>query len=109
MSVFKKLGDGIADLSELNVQIFSGDVSSVLDDAEGSSVIDWTELLKQAKSSGTVRLMASARIKFDGDSDTFFADNISQDMLNAHMTAVQAGQKVREGLLEMFRDVLGVD
>ena len=108
MSVFKALGDGIADLSQLNVQTFSGNISSVIDSTTNGTVLDWEKLLADAKSSGNVKLMASAKIQFDGDSDTFFAEGISQDMLNAHLTAVQAGQKVREGLIEMSKDVLDI-
>lgn len=108
MGVFKKLGEGIADLSELNVQTFSGDITSVIDKTNGGSVIDWTKLLKDARTSGKVRLVASAKIKFDGDSDTFFAEDIAPDMLDAHLVAVEAGQKVREGLLSMFKDILNI-
>ena len=109
MGVFKKLGEGIADLTELNVQTFSGDLTSVIDKSTGgSSVIDWTKLLKDAKTTGKVKLVASAKIKFDGDSDTFFAEDISPDMLDAHLVAVEAGQKVREGLLAMFKDILNI-
>ena len=108
MGVFKKLGEGIADLSELNVQTFSGDLTSVIDKGAGGSVIDWTKLLKDAKTTGKVKLIASAKIKFDGDSDTYFTEDISPDMLDAHLVAVEAGQKVREGLLSMFKDILNI-
>ncbi len=108
MGVFKKLGEGIADLSELNVQTFSGDLTSVIDKSAGGSVIDWTKLLKDAKTTGKVKLIASAKIKFDGDSDTYFTEDISPDMLDAHLVAVEAGQKVREGLLSMFKDILNI-
>ena len=108
MGVFKKLGEGIADLSELNVQTFSGDLTSVIDKSASGSVIDWTKLLKDAKTTGKVKLVASAKIKFDGDSDTFFAEDISPDMLDAHLVAIEAGQKVREGLLSMFKDILNI-
>lgn len=108
-NVFKKLEDGIADLTELNVQTFSGDLASVVDGSNSGSVIDWTKLLKDAKTSGKVKLKASTKIKFDGDSDAFFADDISGDMLKAHMTAIESGQKVREGLIAMFKGALGLE
>ncbi len=108
MGVFKKLGEGIADLSELNVQTFTGDLTGVIDKPDSGSVIDWTKLLKEAKTTGKVKLVASAKIKFDGDSDTFFAEDIPSDMLEAHLVAVEAGQKVREGLLNMFKEILNI-
>ncbi len=110
MKVFKKLGEGIADLAELNVQTFSGSITGVIDSTASGNVLDWEKLVKDAsKTSGTVKLMASARIKFDGDSDVFFAEDISVDMMNAHLTAVEAGQNVREGLISMFKELLGID
>jgi len=108
MGVFKKLGDGIADLSELNVQTFCGDLTSVIDKSTSGSVIDWTKLLKDAKTTGKVKLVASAKIKFDGDSDSYFAEDIPPDMLDAHLVAIEAGQKVREGLLSMFKELLNI-
>ena len=108
MGVFKKLGEGIADLSELNVQTFCGDLTSVIDKSTGGNVIDWPKLLKDAKTTGSVKLVASAKIKFDGDSDSYFADDISPDMLDAHLVAIEAGQKVREGLLSMFKEILNI-
>ena len=108
MGVFKKLGEGIADLSELNVQTFCGDLTSVIDKSTSANVIDWPKLLKDAKTTGKVKLVASAKIKFDGDSDSYFADDISPDMLDAHLVAIEAGQKVREGLLSMFKEILNI-
>ena len=106
MSVFKKLAEGVADLSELNVNTFTGDISGVVDQDTEGSVLDWGKLLAAAKASGNVKLVAAIKVKFDGDSDSYYANDISKDMLDAHIAAVEAGQKIREGLVEMFKDVL---
>ena len=110
MSIFKKLGKGIADLSELNVQTFTGDIATVIRENAEGSVIDWTKLLTDAKNTteGKIKLVASARIKFDGDSDSYFDEDIRPDLLKAHLTAIEAGQNVREGLMEMFKETLGL-
>ncbi len=108
MSVFKELSSGIADLSELNVQTFTGSLESVVNESAGGSVIDWPKLMAQAKTTGKVRLVASTRLKFDGDSDVFFEQDIEQHLADAHLTAVEAGQQVRQGLLAMFRDILNI-
>ncbi|MHC4519725.1 MAG: hypothetical protein ACYTAS_14140 [Planctomycetota bacterium] len=108
MSVFKKLKDGIADLSELSVNTFTGDLKAHIDDASGSSIIKWDELLKSAKTEGDISLVAAARYKFDGDSDSFYMRNAPADLLAAHKQAVEAGQKVREGLINMFGDLIGI-
>ena len=34
------------------------------------------------------------------------AEDIAPDMLDAHLVAIEAGQKVREGLLSMLKDIL---
>ena len=65
--------------------------------------------MSQAKTSGSVKLVASTKLKFDGDSDNYYANDISEGMLDAHLQAVEAGQNVREGLIAMFRDALGID
>ena len=106
MSVFKKLGEGVADLSELNVNTFTGGIGGVVDKASEGSVLDWDKLLADAKASGKVKLVAAVKIKFDGDSDSYYANDIAKDMLDAHLAAVEAGQKIRAGLVEMFKDVL---
>ena len=109
MGVFKALGEGIADLSELNVQTFTGNITSVVDNTASGNVLDWAKLIKDAsKATGSVKLVACAKIKFDGDSDMFFAEDIPTEVLEAHVAAVEAGQKVREGLLAMFKGVLGI-
>lgn len=108
MSVFKKLGEGIADLSELNVQTFTGSITSVIDDTAEGSVIDWQKLMAQAKTSGAVKLAASTKVKFDGDADAYFASDITPELMEAHLQAVEAGQSIREGLVDMFRDIIGI-
>lgn len=109
MGVFQKLGEGIADLSQLNVQTFTGDLTSILTEGADGNVVDWQKLLEQSKSEGSVTLIASSKFKFDGDSDTFVARDITPELLRAHTAAVESGQKVREGLISMFRELLDID
>lgn len=109
MGVFKKLGEEIADLSQLNVQTFTGDLKSIVNEAADGNVIDWKKLLDSSKSAGSVTLVASSKFNFDGDSDTFVARDITPELLEAHTAAVQAGQKVREGLIALFRELVPID
>ena len=108
MSVFKKLKDDIADLSELSVQTFTGDIKSVVDSSSDGNVINWANLLKNAKSTGEVTLVASTNIEFDGDSNTYYEQNIDPTLLAAHKAAVQSAQEYRQGLLNLFKDVLNI-
>ena len=97
MSVFRKLGEGIADLTELQVQTFTGTLSADIVAADDSkeSILDWTKVTQSAKASGQIKLAASAKMKFDGDTDLYFDQGLTQDLLEAHLQAIQAAQKVR--------------
>jgi hypothetical protein len=102
-SIFKEIGQGIIDLSELNVQTFSGNLQSVVADGTSASVINWEKLISEAKSSGTVNLVASTKIELDGDSNTFYESGITQDMTTAHNAAVKAAHDYRLGLINLFK------
>ena len=105
MGAFKKLEDGIADLSKLTVQTFSGTLSSSVINADGS-VADFQNLLKEAKSSGTVNLAAMTEISLDGDTTTFMATGIDPVTSAAHQAAFKAAQDYRQGVINMFKDAL---
>lgn len=106
-NIFKRLGKGIADFSELNVQSFSGDLKSAVVTTKGQgSVIDWAKLMDKATTTGEVNLIASTQIKFDGDSNTFYETNATETMRIAHTDAVESAQKYRRGLLKLFKKEL---
>ena len=108
MGVFQKLGEEIADLSELTVQTFTGDITSDLT-SDTESILDWTKLLEEAKNAqGKITLVASTKMKFDGDADIYFNTSISEDLKQAHLGAWEASLKVREGLIQTFKDLLGI-
>jgi len=106
-NIFKKLGKGIADFAELNVQSFTGDLKSAVATTKGQgSVIDWKDLMNKAATTGSVSLVASTQIKFDGDSSTFYETNATESMRTSHTEAVVAAQKYRNGLLKLFKKEL---
>ncbi len=107
-NVFKKLGEGIADLSQLHVQTFTGSLSAVVDPDSGS-LIAWDQLIDEAKNAGTVTLVAATRVNFDGDTALFIAEDAPTSLLAIHQEAVLAAQDVRQGLAEAFRGALGID
>ena len=130
MNIFKKLGEQIADLAELNVQTFTGNIETVLADpvkdpaeapkkeeegkiekAKKGSVINWIDLVnhvKEKKTEGTIQLVASTQIQFDGDANMYFAEKIDPELLKAHMAAIESGQKVRQGLVDTFKSAIGL-
>jgi hypothetical protein len=108
MSVFKKLAEDIADLAELNVNTFTGELKAVVGGSGATNIIKWDELLEKAAAGGEVTLVASTRQKLDGDSDSFYTRNPPTDLLETHKQAVEAGRQVRRGLIEMFGDLVGL-
>lgn len=107
MGVFKKLGEEIADLSQLRVQTFTGNITALIDTTSGT-IIEWQKLLDDAKSTGKVSLAADTKVNFDGDTELFIATDASANLVKAHNDAVAAAQQVRQGLLETFKDVLNI-
>jgi len=106
-NLFKKLGPGIADLSELNVQSFTGDLKSAVATKKGEgSVVDWKNLMTKATTTGEVSLVASTQIEFDGDASTFYQTGATESMRTAHTQAVQAAHNYRIGLLKLFKKEL---
>jgi hypothetical protein len=113
MGVFTKLGEGIGDLAQLNVRTFTGDITGMLpaagkktgNAAANAASYDFDGLLKAALPKGTIKLVAVSRIMIDGDADHLFAPDITPEMKQMHLDAVEAGQEFRLGLLEMARGV----
>ncbi len=107
---FKELAEGIADLSQLQVQTYTGTINAhITDDGGGGSIINWKDLLtNSASESGDVSLVAATKVNIDGDTDLFIASNAPTNLVTAHNDAVAAAQQLRQGLLEAFADVLGI-
>lgn len=109
MSVFKKLEEGIVDLSELSVQTFTGTLKSVVNDTTTTKgVVDWEKLMAEAKSSGDVILVASTKIELDGDASTYYESDAPTNLIKAHNETVTAAQTYRQGLLSLFKAELGI-
>ena len=107
---FVSLKKGIADISSVEVQTFTGDLSTVITESNGESVLDWENLLKNATSDtqGSITLMASSKYEFDGDAKLLINPAITPEMREAHDAAVSAGLEVRQGLIDAFYDLIDV-
>ncbi|MEO1084296.1 MAG: hypothetical protein AAFY88_08640 [Acidobacteriota bacterium] len=95
------------DLAEMRVQTFTGDLSASIDAANGN-ISDWDELLKNAKSSGTVRLALDTSMKIDGDTTLFIGDGVAADVKESHTNAVEGARAYRKGMIDAFADLLGI-
>ena len=102
-SALEKIGDAVKDLSELNVRTYGGDVKSEI---KKGSPVNWEELIKNAKTSGTVSLKLSTDIKIDGDTDHFIADDADKIHQEAHAAAIEAGRETRKAVYEFIKNIV---
>ncbi len=67
------------------------------------------ELLELGKTSGKLDLTLVTKINFDGDGFVLVPASAAPDHIqNAHNAALKAGNDVRQGLLSLFFDVIGL-
>lgn len=105
-NLWKKLKDGVADLTSLEVRTFTGTITGNIVAGTGGG-FDWDQLIQQANTDGsTINLVASTKIAFDKDTDQFYADDITADMKEAHLTAVEASKNARLALLELAKSLI---
>jgi hypothetical protein len=104
-SVIKKLEKGAMDLAELEVFTLTGTITALISN-EGK--MDWSNLLKTAKTTGTIELVAATNIQIDGDTTLFVATGASEELKQAHLDATAAAQQYRQGLVQAFADLLGI-
>jgi hypothetical protein len=104
----QELRDAVDDLTSLQVQTFSGTIE--LDPEANLSFTDIRTAVKEAQSSdeSTIHVVATSYLQFDGDSFNFVAADATAPMLRAHQDAVASGLAARQALLDMFRDVIGL-
>ncbi len=101
----RALNQAVSDLTSLHVQTFTGTVQS-------TGVITGFDnvraAVQEAQTNNNIQLIAEAYFQFDGDSYNFLASNLSEvppSALELHKSAVEAGMKTRQGLMELVKDV----
>lgn len=101
---FKKLEEGLKDLSQLEVRTFTGDISAQIKGYSGT--LDVGKIVDAEVKKGTVTLKLYTRLDADGDSDHFFdIGPIDPVVVEAHASAFEMGQEIRRSYLELFKDV----
>lgn len=106
-SAFNKLGETIGDLSSLEVNTFSGEITAVIH-ADTGNILDWEKLIEASRDTGgEVSLQLASKFNFDGDANLFVANTeIPDEIRAAHDGAVRGGQQVRRDLMELFKDLI---
>jgi len=104
-SALVKLKDAALDLTDLQVLTFTGTVEAVV---SANGAMDWGKLLKEAKTSGAIELVAATKIEIDGDTTLFVARTAPDALKQAHLDATAAAQQYRQGLVQAFASLLGI-
>ena len=97
-SALQSIGKGIEDLSQLNVRTYTGKIGGQVQGADAQDIMD------KALNNGDLNVVGITTMKLDGDVDQFISndDAIDQKLHDAHFTAVQAGQRSRKAIFDMF-------
>ena len=102
----ENLKKAIGDLTSIEVQTYVGDIKVAVDELADSTSFEDT--LIKAKQSGNIKLSLVTKINFDGDGIVLVPDSSPADYIQkAHDSALKAGNDVRQGLIELFSDVVG--
>ena len=105
--IFDSLANAVGDLCSLSVETYTGRVSAAIKGVNGKDVIDWDNLITEAKkdAEGTVHLMLASKFNIDGDATLFVAEGeIPADLRLAHNSAVESGQTIRADLMDLLGD-----
>ena len=110
MSLEKALVDlknAVGDLTSLEVRTYVGEIDVVMSGITGST--DFEKSLEKAKTSGKIQLQLVTKLNFDGDGIVLVPSSAPADYVQeAHDAALQAGNDVRQGLIALFSDVIGL-
>lgn len=92
------IGEGIKDLSQLNVRTFTGDISATAAGLDSKGYMD--AVFKDGK----LEPVALTRIMLDGDADQYIIKDadIRKELLPAHQDAIKAGQASRQAAFNLF-------
>jgi hypothetical protein len=101
------LKNAVGDLTSIEVQTYVGDIDVVMDGVSGTTSLE--DALKKAKKSGTIKLSLVTKINFDGDAVVLVPASAPADYVQeAHDSALMAGNDIRQGLVALFSDVVGL-
>lgn len=111
MSLFKdaftKIGQAVDDMSSLDVITFKGSVE--IKSSTDLKDFDFDDVLTAAKASQTVdiKLLASTRVKMDGDVTVFYDNAITDSERSSHEQLVTEAAQNRKETVSMIKDILG--
>lgn len=103
----KGLKDLLCDLSSIEIQTYVGDIDVLIENKTDPT--DLEALLKVSGANGKLTLNLVTKINFDGDGFVLVPKTAPPDYVqDAHNAALAAGNDVRQGLISLFADVIGL-
>lgn len=105
---FKKIGEGLADASKLDVVTFKGSVAAELTGANMPKDFDAVLNLAAQNTDIKVRLLASTQSMIDGDTLAYFDAAITPEEAAAHNALVELAQSNRESVIDFVQRVVGL-
>lgn len=103
----EKLKNAVGDLTSLEVHTYVGKIDVFI--KEEVDTTSFEDTLKKSIQSGEIKLSLITKINFDGDGIVLVPDSAPADYIQqAHDAAMRAGNDVRQGLIELFSDVIGI-
>lgn len=101
------LKNAVGDLTSLEVRTYVGEIDVVISGISGAT--DFEQSLEKAKTDGKIQLQLVTKLNFDGDGIVLVPSSAPADYIQkAHDTALKAGNDVRQGLISLFSDVIGL-
>jgi len=102
-----QLKNAVGDLTSLEVQTYVGEIDVIIDGITDST--NFEASLKKAKSGGKISLQLVTKLNFDGDAIVLVPSSAPADYIQqAHDSALKAGNDVRQGIISLFADVIGL-
>lgn len=106
-TVLNAAKDAIADLSSLEVQTYTGEITVAIDDI---GTTDFETILSNAKATGNISLSQVTKLNIDGDGINLVSDAPPPPhVADAHKAALAAGENVRASILELFKGLINND
>lgn len=106
---FKTIGEAVTDAASLDVVTFKGSIEADMSNTDMPDSFEKVLDLAKGNTDVKVKLLASTKVKLDGDILAYFDTGISADEAKAHADLVSVAQKTREATVDFVHRVVGLD
>jgi len=104
-NALKKIAEAAADMSSLDVTTFKGSV--VIKSTTKLDSFDQVLTAAKANQAVNMKVLASTKVKIDGDINAFYDTDIDASEKIAHNSLVVEAAENRRETIEMIKDIIG--